>query len=148
MARLRLYQLLALLVCGSSKAFTTGSVSINQSQDAEPAILSSDASSFALLPGIYRNVSVGQAWVYPSSNFDPGARSMTCECFSPDSMLPLKPLDRDIVRLTKCKDQCCMPKTNDLAPFCTPLNSICCGNTFCVEGETCCRDFCCAEVSV
>lgn len=35
----------------------------------------------------YRNVSIGSAWVMPSSPFDLGARAMSCECFDPDSEL-------------------------------------------------------------
>lgn len=35
----------------------------------------------------YRNVSVGAAWVVPSSAYDLGARDMSCECFDPSGML-------------------------------------------------------------
>lgn len=47
--------------------------------------LSIASNGTALLAPIYRSGSVGQAWVFPSSAFDLGARSMGCECFNPDS---------------------------------------------------------------
>lgn len=37
----------------------------------------------------YRNVSVGAAWVVPSSANDLGARDMSCECFDPSGMLTI-----------------------------------------------------------
>ena len=40
--------------------------------------------STALLPPLYHNVTTGEAWVYPSSKYDLGARAMSCECFDPD----------------------------------------------------------------
>lgn len=80
-----------------------------------------------LLPPLNRAVTPGLAWVYPSSPNDLGARSMSCECFDPG-------------------DQCCMPTSKLVAPYCMPTGSICCGNTFCMAGETCCGDFCCATV--
>ena len=42
--------------------------------------------------------------------------------------------------------QCCMPASSDLAPFCMPIGSTCCGDTFCVAGESCCGGFCCPAV--
>ena len=39
-----------------------------------------------------------------------------------------------------------MPTSSDLAPFCMPIGSTCCGNTFCVAGESCCGGFCCPAV--
>lgn len=33
---------------------------------------------------LYHNITVGEAWVYPSSANDLGARDMSCECFNPD----------------------------------------------------------------
>lgn len=33
---------------------------------------------------LYNNVSAGGAWVIPASNYDLGARAMTCECFDPN----------------------------------------------------------------
>ena len=39
----------------------------------------------SLLPPLYNNVTVGDAWVFPSSNFDLGAKGMSCECFDPGS---------------------------------------------------------------
>ena len=38
-----------------------------------------------LLPPFYNNVTAGDAWVFPSSNFDLGAKGMGCECFDPTS---------------------------------------------------------------
>ena len=44
--------------------------------------------------------------------------------------------------------QCCMPASSSdlVAPFCIPVGSTCCGDTFCVAGEVCCGGFCCPAV--
>ncbi len=43
-----------------------------------------DSPGFAnLLAPVFREVETGNAWVFPNSSFDLGARSMTCECFDP-----------------------------------------------------------------
>ena len=45
----------------------------------------SNATVFAPLAApLYHNVTVGEAWVFPSSANDLGARDMSCECFNPD----------------------------------------------------------------
>lgn len=51
----------------------------------QPHAFASNTTVYALLVApIYRNVTAGDAWVFPSSANDLGARSMACECFSPD----------------------------------------------------------------
>ena len=46
----------------------------------------------------YPNVTIGQAWVYPSSPFDLGARAMSCECFAPTGTPPsLETNDRSLI---------------------------------------------------
>jgi hypothetical protein len=43
------------------------------------------SAKFQLLAApLYRNVTVGQAWVYPSNPFDLSPRSISCECFNAD----------------------------------------------------------------
>lgn len=49
------------------------------------SVASAEVKFAQLLPPLYRNVSAGGTWVYPSSAYDIGARDMTCECFNPDS---------------------------------------------------------------
>ena len=45
----------------------------------------SNATVFAPLAApLYHNVIIGEAWVFPSSANDLGARDMSCECFNPD----------------------------------------------------------------
>ncbi|KAL2047640.1 hypothetical protein N7G274_000682 [Stereocaulon virgatum] len=73
---------------------------------------------------LYRNVTAGQAWVYPGNPSDLGTRSVSCECFNANF-------------------ECCTPETTSLGPFCMPIGSSCCTNTFCVAGDTCCGNFCC-----
>ena len=50
-----------------------------------------NATIFApLLPPLYHNVTTGEAWVFPSSPYDLGARDvMSCECFDPEGELRL-----------------------------------------------------------
>ena len=38
---------------------------------------------------LYNNVTAGEAWIIPASDYDLGARAMTCECFDPDCEPPL-----------------------------------------------------------
>ena len=45
-----------------------------------PKNASASGKTVALLPPIYRNVSIGQALVYLNSPFDLGARNMDCQC--------------------------------------------------------------------
>lgn len=48
----------------------------------------SNATIFAPLAApLYRNVTAGEAWVFPSSPNDLGARGMSCECFNPGGEL-------------------------------------------------------------
>ena len=48
----------------------------------------SNATIFAPLAApLYRNVTAGDAWVFPSSPNDLGARDMSCECFNPGGEL-------------------------------------------------------------
>ncbi|KAF6233889.1 hypothetical protein HO173_008101 [Letharia columbiana] len=77
---------------------------------------------------IYRNVTPGDVWVFPSSANDLGARQVSCECFNPD-------------------DQCCIAASSSVPPFCMPTGSTCCGDTFCVADETCCEEGCCPALT-
>ena len=98
-----------------------------QSADLRQLDSNSSVNTSDILPGLHRSVSLGHVWNYSESLYDLGARSIGCECFNPG-------------------DQCCVPTSKLVAPYCMPNGSTCCRNTFCVKGETCCGDFCCAAV--
>ncbi|KAM0799925.1 hypothetical protein BDR22DRAFT_272021 [Usnea florida] len=104
---------------------------LNETSPALPPLaFTNNVTRFATLAApLYGNVAAGDVWVFPSSANDLGARQMSCECFDPGN-------------------QCCIAESSDVAPFCMPSGSTCCGNTFCVEGESCCGEFCCAAVSL
>lgn len=125
------------------------------SNTTSPAFLhhafTSNATIFAPLAApLYRNVTAGDAWVFPSSANDLGARDMSCECFNPGGgFLNLYFLATKVAPLLIwVTDQCCMPTSPSVGPFCMPTGSTCCGDTFCVVGETCCGEYCCAPVSL
>ena len=45
-------------------------------------------------------------------------------------------------------ENCCMPESSNVPPYCISNNSTCCGNTFCNENEECCGGCCCASVGL
>lgn len=54
-----------------------------------PQDFASNATFAALLAPLYHTVTAGEAWVFPSSAKDLGARDMSCECFNPKGMISL-----------------------------------------------------------
>ncbi len=86
------FQIIASLVC--HLAFTLVVAGFGYNVSASHEIGSNHSSSAnitanaTLLPGYYRSVSAGAAWVTPASPFDIGARAMACECFDPDRECP------------------------------------------------------------
>lgn len=63
---------------------------VDSASTASPPVNAGSIASagIALLAPLYRAGNVGQAWVFPSSAFDLGARSMGCECFNPEGKMP------------------------------------------------------------
>ena len=111
---------------------------------AEPHNLPQNGS---LLAPVYRPVEIGNAWVFPNSSFDLGARSMSCECFDPSGSSAALTDNTSIANsLPTTSETCCMPKFPTILPFCAVQNETCCANTYCLAGETCCGDFCCPFV--
>ena len=62
-----------------TQAFTTNASSALLTQD----FTTNSTLVAPLAAPLYRNVTTGEAWVYPSSANDLGARDMSCECFDP-----------------------------------------------------------------
>ena len=119
-------------------------LNISSKSNLTTTVYNSSHPTVALQAPKYPNITIGQAWVYPSSPFDLGARAMTCECFAPDSTFPSSEM-KDPLADREAPDACCMSNTinQPSSQFCMPSNSTCCGNTFCPPSSTCCGDFCC-----
>ena len=70
--------LLAITGCGITIAATDTVTS------SSTTLAATKVSLVPLLPPLYHNATSGPAWVYPTSPYDIGARSMSCECFNPE----------------------------------------------------------------
>ena len=96
----------------------------------------------------HRNVTPGAVWVLPANKFDFGLGPFICECIEANGNViygeDYKAMRKELTHETAT---CCMPRSQNVAPFCIEQTASCCGDTFCKAGEACCGDFCCPLVS-
>lgn len=83
MAFIRSLSLLTVLSCGAAFIHAGGNASGTRAEVHSMRMETNVSSGIPLLAPLYHNVTAGEVWVYPSSKFDLGARSMNCECFDP-----------------------------------------------------------------
>lgn len=99
----------------------------------------------------YRIITAGGARMTSMEVHDVGPRAGECQCRETDgtnSRYSLVAVSDSLQqRLMKEIETCCLPKSNDRAPFCVSNSSTCCSDTYCDDSEMCCGDFCCPSVS-
>ena len=98
---------------------------------------------------VYRNVTYGQAWVYPGNRFGRRHSGDECECFSPKGRYRVVrrwQRQRNAAKILSSAICCMGPRYN--GPFCIAegMGYQCCGSHYCTAKQTCCNEMCCDEV--